>query len=132
MSIDAKGTPAEPDADGVHPADNIEVPHYHFNVLKIVTDAQREFEKRTGKVAKFFYAPEALLYLIDRSVKQTAEVIGQPIPQGAFVSNVYGMELMGATGTCVTVSAEPAHNAENTETDDKPHGFIVPGAVGQA
>lgn len=127
ITLEAANETADP--DGFHRSATIAVDHTHFNVLKIVHKAKQDYiVKFTGRIPKHFYAPEALLYLIDKALKDMAESMGQPIPQGSFITNVYNMELHPAEGTCVTLTEE-----EIVDTKPEPtRTFIVPGAVGQA
>lgn len=100
-----------------HQAHGLEVPNLHFNVLKIVEQAKRDFlQKTAGKVAKYFYAPEPFLYLIDYAVKQhivhTQEVSAEILRDSRIVQ-VFGMELIAIEGTCITVTAEKIHEDES-------------------
>lgn len=124
-----EGSRATAEPDGFHPAENVTVPHTHFNVLKIVKSAQEDFiAKFAGaKVPKYFHAPEAFLFLVDKAIKDMAETIGQPVPEGSFVNNIYGMELVSVIGTCITITEEEIENKV-----PEPRTFTVPGAVGQA
>lgn len=127
VSLDATDDPNR-DPNGVHPlgddAGGVPAPeHYHFNVLKLVRDAKQEFETRNpGKVATFFYAPEPLLYLIDRSVKSasfTGGVDASTLARST-VTQVFGMELISIAGTCVTVTQEAIHEDEAVEVSGIP------------
>lgn len=85
----------------------LEVEHYHFNVLDIMQCAAKKFEEHVGRPARFFYAPEPFLYLVDLAVRQKAANDGHPVGEG-IVRNVFGMELAIAPGTCFTITAEDA------------------------
>jgi hypothetical protein len=108
---------------GSHPAENIEVAHHHFNIIKVVRDAKAEFEaKNPGKTAAYFYAPEPILYLVDRAVKSrtlSAGNVPREILENATVTNIFGMELISILGTCITVTAEPVH-------EDEPEAVVGP------
>jgi hypothetical protein len=102
----------------VHPAKSIEVAHHHFNILKVLRDAKAEFEaKNPGKIAAYFYAPEPVLYLIDRAVKSKALTVAPDITQeildNTIVTQAFGMELISISGTCITVTAEAIHDDES-------------------
>lgn len=92
-------------AEDGHTAD-LNVRHYHFNVLQILQCAARKFESNTGRPARFFYAPEPFMYLVDLAVRQQAVAYGQPVPDDGVVRNVFGMELIISPGTCFTITAE--------------------------
>ncbi len=127
FKVEAPNETADP--DGFHRAENVTVDHTHFNILKVVQQAKQTFTtKFAGRVPKHFYAPEAMLYLIDKAIKDMAENAGAPIPEGSFITNVYNMELHPAEGTCVTVTEEPI---ETPQSEPK-LGFVVPGLVGRA
>lgn len=111
---------------GEHSADNIDVPNYHFNVLKVVQDAKQQFETRNGgKTAKFFYAPEPFLYMVDQAIKSRALATGvnPDMLRDATITQVFGMELVSILGTCVTVTAEAVHDDEPEEVAP---GIVVP------
>jgi hypothetical protein len=107
------------DADGNHAVQNIETAHLHFNVLKVLRQAKQEFEaKNPGKAAAFCYAPEPLLYMVDRAVKGHALNTGNMTPElasQATVTQVFGMELISVSGTCVTITAEAIHTDADLE-----------------
>ena len=122
---------AHEDADGNHVAQNVPIDNLHFNVLKVLRNAKQEFEtKNAGKVAKFCYAPEPLLYLVDRAVKVRAlnsGTVSEEVLRQASVTNVFGMELISVSGTCITITAEAVH----TEADIEPLLPVVLPADGQ-
>lgn len=117
-------TPNPPDENGEHPADTVSAAHYHFNTLRIVRQAKERFEERhPGKTARYFYAPEPLLWLVDEAAKTSAS--GQ-LPEGtnlgpAVVTHVFGMELVAVPGTCITVTEEKLHR-------DAPEAVNTPAA----
>lgn len=117
------------DQDGNHPAENVPVDHLHFNILKVLRNAKQEFEaKNGGKAAKFCYAPEPLLYMVDRAVKSKALVLGsitEEQARQATVTNVFGMELISIEGTCITITHEAVHTDEDVETQP-PVAVLVP------
>lgn len=118
------------DVNGIHPADNIEVDNFHFNVIKIVRDAKQEFETRNPrKTAAFFYAPEPFLYLLDRAVKSQALSTGSvpdEVLNEATVTHIFGLELISTLGTCFTVTAEAVHDDEPQEQHTEPVAQIIP------
>lgn len=118
------------DVDGVHPANNLEVANFHFNVIKIVRDAKQEFEtKNPGKTAAFFYAPEPFLYLVDRAVKSQALVTGSvpdEVLNASTVTHIFGLELISILGTCFTVTAEAVHDDQPEEQHTEPVAQIIP------
>lgn len=120
------------DADGNHPASNVPVENLHFNVLKVLRNAKQEFEtKNNGKVARFCYAPEPLLYLVDRAVKVRALNSGsvpEEVLAQATVTQVFGMELISIGGTCITITSEAVHTEEDIE---RPQPIVVPPQNGQ-
>lgn len=85
---------------------SLSVENLHFNVLQMLQCASRKFEERTGRPARFFYAPEPFIYLVDIAVREKATANGNPVPEGGVVRNVFGMELVIAPGTCFTVTAD--------------------------
>lgn len=117
------------DQDGNHVAENVPVDHLHFNILKVLEQAKREFEtKNNGKVARFCYAPEPLLYLVDRAVKSRALASGsvpEEVLSQANVTQVFGMELISIYGTCITITAEAVHTDEDVEAP-QPVAVLVP------
>lgn len=99
----------KPQGDDGH-SSSIAIDHLHFSVLDILNEAVTRFKTNTGKDAKYFYAPEALLYLIDGAVKARAFALTGTWPAKLPVVNVYGLELVAVPGsTCVLVTAEPLH-----------------------
>lgn len=113
-----------PDENGEHPADTVTAPHYHFNVLRVVREAARSFEERTGQKPRYFYAPEPLLWLVDEACKTAAS--GQ-LPEGttlgnAVVTHVFGMELVAVPGTCVTVTETKLHSDAPAANAEAPSG----------
>ena len=90
----------------------IPVENLHFNILAVVTEAKKRFKAQTGKDAKFIYAPEAMCWMIDNSIRSKARAAGQKIPAHAAVVQVLGMDMVVVLGTCITLTAEPLH--ENT------------------
>lgn len=117
------------DQDGNHPAENVPVANLHFNVLKVLQQAKREFEtKNNGLVAKFCYAPEPLLYLVDHAVKSKALATGsitEEQARHATITQVFGMELIAIGGTCLTITHEAVHSEEDVEAP-QPVAVLVP------
>ena len=120
------------DVDGNHPITNVDTVHLHFNVLKVLRNAKQEFEaKNPGKIAAFCYAPEPLLYLVDRAIKVRGlneGTLTTEQAQQAHVTNVFGMELISVGGTCLTITAEAIHTNEDLEP---PLPVIIPQGNGQ-
>ena len=126
MSNEVAAAPAG-DPNGEHNVEGGDVPHYHVNILLVVKNAKDEYERKTGGTAKFFYAPEALLFLVDKAVKDAAHVAGSVDDETlshASVTHVYGMELLAVSGTCLTVTELPMHGEDDTVS-----GVMAPGVV---
>jgi hypothetical protein len=105
MASDLVVQPKSVSEDG-HGAE-LNVQFYHFNVLQILQCAARKFEENTGRPARYFYAPEAFLYLVDLAVRQKGIKDGKPVSD-ELVTEAYGMSLVATQGTCFTITAEDA------------------------
>lgn len=108
--------------DGDTHGEQIPIENLHFSVLAIVQEAKQRFKEKTGKEAKYLYAPEALCWMIDHAIKAKILAAGEAVPKDAAVVGIFGMEIHSVLGACTTLTAEPLHEVtEKLPAINAPH-----------